>query len=188
MLATIQWVLIGLFPVSEIVLAIFKRADPVKASSADRGSMRLLWLAIGLGVACAIAGQWAPAARLRLPDNLIQFATLAFLLFGLTIRWSAIITLGRFFTVNVAIRQDHALVQHGLYRYVRHPSYSGLLLAFIGLGLVCQNWLSLIGLMTPVTLAVINRIGKEERALLAGLGQPYADYCVRTKRLFPGLV
>ena len=94
--------------------------------------MRLLWLAIAFGITCAIASQWIPSARLRLPSSLVRVLALAFLLSGLTIRWSSIVTLGRLFTVDVAIRQDHALVQHGLYRLVRHPSYSGLLLAFFG--------------------------------------------------------
>jgi protein-S-isoprenylcysteine O-methyltransferase Ste14 len=50
------------------------------------------------------------------------------------------------------------------------------------------NWLSLLVLMVPISLAVFNRIAKEERALLAALGPSYAAYCARTKRLFPGLV
>jgi protein-S-isoprenylcysteine O-methyltransferase len=90
--------------------------------------------------------------------------------------------------VDVAIQQGHSLVELGLYRFVRHPSYSGLLLAFLGLGLFFANWLSLVVLMVPITLAVINRIAKEERALLLALGPSYAGYCARTKRLFPGLV
>jgi protein-S-isoprenylcysteine O-methyltransferase Ste14 len=187
-LRTVLWVVVGLFPVSEIALAIFKRADSRSAQSEDRGSMRLLWLAIAFGVSCAIASQWVPSARLRLPSGLVRVLALVFLLSGLAIRWTSIVTLGRLFTVDVAIQQDHALVQHGLYRLVRHPSYSGLLLAFLGLGLCYANWLSLLGLMVPITLAVINRIAKEERALLVALGTPYAAYCARTKRLFPGLV
>ena len=188
MLRTVLWVVVGLFPISEIALAILKRADSRSAQSKDRGSMRLLWLAIALGITCAIAFQWVPSARLRLPGGLVHALALAFLLTGLSIRWISIVTLGRLFTVDVAIQQNHALVQHGLYRLVRHPSYSGLLLALFGLGLFYANWLSLLGLMAPSTLAVINRIAKEERALLVALGPPYAAYCARTKRLFPGLV
>jgi protein-S-isoprenylcysteine O-methyltransferase len=188
MLGTVLLIVVGLFPISEIALAIFKRADSRSSQSEDRGSMRILWLAVALGVSCAMASQWVPSARLRLPGGLVRFLALAFLLSGLTIRWTSIVTLGRFFTVDVAIRQHHALVQHGLYRLVRHPSYSGLLLAFFGLGLFYANWLSLLGIMAPITLAVINRIVKEERALLVALGPPYAAYCERTKRLFPGLV
>jgi protein-S-isoprenylcysteine O-methyltransferase Ste14 len=187
-LRTVSWVVVSLFPISEIALAILKRADLRSAQSEDRGSMRLIWLAVAFGLTCAIASQWVPAARLRLPGGMVRILSLTFLLTGLTVRWISIVTLGRLFTVNVAIRQDHALVQHGLYRLVRHPSYSGLLLAFVGLGLFFANWLSLLSLMAPITLAVINRIAQEERALLVALGPPYAAYCARTKRLFPGLV
>jgi protein-S-isoprenylcysteine O-methyltransferase len=181
-------VVVGLFPVSEIALAIFKRADSRHAQSEDRGSMRLLWLAIAFGVACSIASQWIPSTGVRLPGGLIRAFALGFLLSGLSIRWISIVTLGHLFTVDVAIRQDHALVERGPYRLVRHPSYSGLLLALLGLSLFFANWLSLVSLMVPVTFAVMNRIGQEERALLAALGPSYAAYCARTKRLLPWLV
>jgi protein-S-isoprenylcysteine O-methyltransferase Ste14 len=188
MLRTVLWVAVGLFPASEIVLAILKRADSRTAQREDRGSMRIVWLAVALGVTCALAAQRVPWASLQSPSVPVRALALALLLLGLAIRWAAIVTLGRHFTVDVAIQQDHELVQHGLYRLVRHPSYSGLLLAFFGLGLFYANWLSLLALMVPITLAVINRIAKEERALLVALGPPYAHYCARTKRLFPGLV
>ncbi len=184
---SIVWVVVGLFPVSEIALGIFKRAGSRSASSEDRGSLRILWLAIMLGILFAMASLRVSSASLRLSSAVVYALALVFLLSGLTIRWIAIVTLGRFFTVDVAIQKDHVVVQHGLYRLVRHPSYSGLLLAFFGLGLFFANWLSLLGLLAPITLAVINRIAKEERALLAALGAPYAAYCARTKRLLPGL-
>jgi protein-S-isoprenylcysteine O-methyltransferase len=178
-----------LFPISEIALAILKRADLHAAQNEDRSSMWLIWIAVGIGVTSAsVVSQSVPSARLPLSSELVRAFALAFLLFGLTIRWVAIITLGRFFTVDVAIQHNHALVDRGLYRYVRHPSYSGLLLAFFGLGLFYINWLSFLVLMVPIILAVINRIMKEERALLAALGSTYAAYCERTKRLFPGLL
>ena len=132
--------------------------------------------------------QGVDSARLRLPSSLVRVLALVFLLSGFTIRWISIVTLGRLFTVDVAIRQDHTLVQHGLYRLVRHPSYTGLLLALFGLGLFYANWLSPLSLMAPSTLAVVNRIAKEERVLLVALGPPYVAYCARTRRLFPGLV
>ncbi len=86
----------------------------------------------------------------------------------------AILTLGRLFTVNVAIQADHSVVETGLYRFVRHPSYVGLLLTFVGLGVFFANWLSLFGLLVPIALAVLNRVAKEEQALLASLELPYA--------------
>ncbi len=188
MLSTALWIVVVLFPVSEITLAIVKRADAKSAHTEDRGSLRVLWLAIAFGVTLAVVSQWVVFARLPFHGGLFRLAALILLLGGLVIRWVSIVTLGRLFTVDVAIQQGHALVERGLYRFVRHPSYSGLLLAFLGLGLVFRNWLSLVVLMVPITLAVINRIAKEERALLQALGPPYAAYCARTKRLIPGVL
>jgi protein-S-isoprenylcysteine O-methyltransferase Ste14 len=179
---------IVLFPLSEIALAIFKRANASVAEVQDRGSMRLLWIAIGVGVAGAIAAEWVPAARMQLSPDLLRALALALMVGGLALRWAAIVTLGRFFSVDVAIRQDHAVVQTGLYRLARHPSYTGLLLAFLGLGVSFRSWLSLVALLAPVTLAVVGRVRTEERALLAALGAPYAAYCARTRRFIPGVL
>lgn len=186
-LSVVLWLVVALFPVSEIALAVVKRSHASSAQAQDRGSMRALWIAIAIGLGCAIAAQWAPAARLRVPLRVLRPLALGLLVAGLAVRWVAIFTLGRLFTVDVAIQADHQLVQTGLYRAVRHPSYAGLLMAFLGLGLFFASWLSLVLLLVPITLAVMNRVSKEERALLLALGAPYAAYCARTKRLIPGV-
>jgi protein-S-isoprenylcysteine O-methyltransferase len=188
MLAAFFWAVVVLFPVSEVALARVKRADSRTSRLEDRGSLRLLWLAIGAGITLAIAAQWAPWARLPGSARLLRSVALSLMLVGLTVRWAAILTLGRFFTVDVAIHADHAVVEAGPYRYVRHPSYSGLLLAFVGLGVHFGSWLSMLGLVAPVTLAVVNRVRKEEQALSASMGPTYAAYCARTKRFLPGVV
>lgn len=187
MLSIMLWSVVALFPVSEIALSIFKRADAASARREDRGSLRLLWLMIALGVILAVAFKWVPAARFRLPGNWDQLVALGLLVSGLAIRWLAIVTLGRQFTVDVAIHTNHELVQRGLYRWVRHPSYTGLLIAFLGLGIAYANWLSLVMLMVPITAAVVHRIVREEQALHSALGPAYAAYCARVKKLVPGL-
>ena len=179
---------VALFPVSEIALAIIKHSNASSAQAQDRGSMRLLWIAIVIGVGCAIAAQWVPSARLHVPSSIVGTVALVLIVTGLIVRWVAILTLGRLFTVDVAIQRDHQLIQTGLYRLVRHPSYAGLLIAFLGLGLFFANWLSVVLLLVPITLAVINRVVKEEQVLLQALGVPYAAYCARTKRLIPGVL
>lgn len=75
-----------------------------------------------------------------------------------------------------------------MYRFVRHPSYAGLLLAFIGLGVFFANWLSIFGLLIPITFFVVRLVVREERALLTFLGAPYAAYCSRTKRFIPWVI
>jgi protein-S-isoprenylcysteine O-methyltransferase len=187
MVRLILSVVVALFPISEIALAFVKRSGG-RAHSEDRGSLRLLWLGIAFGVSLAIAAQWIPSTRLPGPPLMIRVLALALLLGGLALRWAAILALGRLFTVDVAIHSDHVVVQAGLYRLVRHPSYTGLLMAFLGLGVFFANWLSILGLLVPITLAVVNRVVKEEQALLAALGSEYAAYCARTKRFIPGVL
>jgi protein-S-isoprenylcysteine O-methyltransferase len=179
-------VVVALFPISEIALAVFKRSHPASSSAEDRGSMGALWIAITVGVGFALAAEWVPSARMHAPGHIMRLLALVLMLAGLAIRWLAILTLGRLFTVDVAIQTNHRVVQAGPYRFVRHPSYSGLLLAFLGLGVFFGNWLSLLVLLVPITVAV--RVTKEERALHAALGASYAEYCSRTKRLIPGIL
>lgn len=181
------WVVVLLFPAGEIALIVVRRARSRIARKADQGSTAMLWRVIVCSLGVAVAGQWVHTLRLPGPAWLLRTLALAFLAFGLTLRWVAVLHLGRFFTVDVAIHEQHVLVENGVYRYLRHPSYAGLLLAFAGLGVFFGSWLSLLALTLPVGLAVLARIRREERALLEGLGAAYAEYCARTKRLVPGL-
>lgn len=180
-------VLVALFPISEIALAVAKRSRGGQAESDDRGSMRWLWFSILVGVALAFAAQRISWGQIGVPRSTSAAIALVVMAAGLAIRWIAIVTLGRFFTVDVAIHVDHAVVQSGLYRYVRHPSYTGLLVAFLGFGVWFSNWMSLLVLLGPITLGVLNRVRREEQALLGSLGAAYESYCARTRRFVPGL-
>lgn len=103
----------------------------------------------------------------------------------MVLRWYSIIHLGRFFTVNVAIAADHQLVDTGAYRFVRHPSYTDALLAFIGFAMVLRNWASVLVISLPIAFAFLYRINVEERALVQAFGERYRAYIKRTKRLIP---
>jgi protein-S-isoprenylcysteine O-methyltransferase Ste14 len=70
---------------------------------------------------------------------------------------------------------------------LRHPSYAGLLLAFLGFGLATADWVSLAAVWLPVLAAVLYRIRVEERLLVESFGDEYRDYARATKRLVPGL-
>ena len=178
-----------LFFGSELALAIFRRARHTDgATRADRGSIRLLWIVITLAITMALCLSGYRPGRLPFPSAWIREAALEFFVGGLAFRWWAVFTLGRFFTVDVATHDDHALVDTGPFRLVRHPSYTGLLLAFIGFGLSLGNALSLLVLMVPIVAALWYRMRVEEDALRQALGAAYDGYCARTKRLIPGVV
>jgi protein-S-isoprenylcysteine O-methyltransferase Ste14 len=177
-----------LFPLSEIALVAFRRADRGAAEVQDAGSFRVLWVVISAGVVAAVAVQSAGVLRLPIGAETRSALAIALILAGMAIRWAAILTLGRMFTVDVAIHQGHRLVETGLYRFVRHPSYTGLIVAFLGVGVYFGNGLSIAAILVPTTIGVWNRIRKEEGALLRTFGPSYTAYAERTKRLIPGLV
>jgi protein-S-isoprenylcysteine O-methyltransferase len=173
-----------LFGASELLLTLFKRSRG-GALRADRGSLRVLWIVIvGSIVMGGIAAQLLPQATFVV---LLQLRGLAAALFaaGLALRWYAIVHLGRFFTVDVAIAADHQVIDTGPYRLIRHPSYTGALLALLGLGLSYGNVVSLLVLVVPTTAVFLHRIAIEEQALVAGLGVRYEQYRRRTRRLVP---
>ena len=106
---------------------------------------------------------------------------------ALAIRWTAIFTLGKSFSSNVAIQESQQITRTGLYRFVRHPSYLGLLLVFLAVGLHSRNWISLAVVIVPTTAALLYRIHVEETVLVKAFGEEYVAYSKATKRLVPGV-
>ena len=172
---------------SEVALIVFTRRNRRSALPRDRGSRTLLWCVIGAGIAAGTAAQAVSATRIRMPEPWLLGGSLLLLVGGLAIRWTAILTLGRLFSTNVAIHQDHRLIRTGLFRLVRHPSYTGLLLLFLGMALSFGNWLSCAVIVVPFLAALLYRIRVEESALVEVLGQDYVEYCKSTKCLLPGI-
>ena len=105
--------------------------------------------------------------------------------FGLCLRWFSIWKLGRAFTVSVKIVDNHQLNTSGIYKYIRHPSYTGLLLYYLGLALVMQNLVSLMLLIFAPFIAVFYRIRQEETVLVRHFGAKYLAYQKLSWRLFP---
>ncbi len=85
------------------------------------------------------------------------------------------------------VNPDHAVIERGAYRYVRHPSYTAALVIFFGVGAALGNWISLATLLAIVVVAFFYRVNVEERALAAVIGDPYLHYMKRTKRFVPFL-
>jgi protein-S-isoprenylcysteine O-methyltransferase Ste14 len=106
---------------------------------------------------------------------------------GLLLRWWSFVTLGEYFTVVLQVSDDQSVVDHGPYRVLRHPSYTGLLLALVGCGLMTGNWLGATSSVVIVLVALVHRIRVEERSLCAALGDRYRDFASSRARLVPFL-
>jgi protein-S-isoprenylcysteine O-methyltransferase len=172
------------FGCSELALSVFKRSRGT-ARQADDRTLRMLWVTILVSVAVAVmAATLLPQAGSRVLELLYPLG-LALFVTGLVLRWWAIVHLGRFFTVDVAIADDHRVVDTGPYRLVRHPSYTGVIVAFVGYGICLGNRVSLVALVVPITFAFLQRIKVEEAALQAALGDTYRNYAQRTRALVP---
>jgi protein-S-isoprenylcysteine O-methyltransferase len=179
--------LIFLWVASEFGIWLFRRSKASRSSGQFSVSNIVLWGTIGAAVWAALAVRRFHFAHIGGSSQFLLWAALAVFVAGLALRWWAIIVLGRFFTSDLAVQPGHRIVQAGPYRLVRHPSYSGLLVCFLGAGLAMYNWLSLVCLFVPIAGAVIYRIRVEERMLEAEFGAEYVEYRVRTKRLVPGV-
>jgi protein-S-isoprenylcysteine O-methyltransferase Ste14 len=114
---------------------------------------------------------------------IIQFGLLLFFA-GSLFRLAAVFVLGRRFSGLVAIQPDHQLKTDGLYRYIRHPSYAGLIASTLGLVLIFRSAIGLIFVIL-LFLFLVSRMNDEERFLEAHFGEEYRNYRLKTRRLVP---
>ncbi|MEI6822726.1 MAG: isoprenylcysteine carboxylmethyltransferase family protein [Bacteroidota bacterium] len=171
---------------SEVLLNRLIRSGKSDKKAKDKNTEIYLWMAVIFTITISVYIS-AAYPTLVVYDDRIKLIGLIIIVLGVIFRFIAIKQLGRFFTVNVTIRNDHQLIQSGLYKYLRHPSYSGSLLSFLGFGVSLNNWLSIIFIIIPYFIAVMYRISIEEKALTEQFGKQYIDYKKQTKRLIPFL-
>ena len=167
------------FALSEFLLMIIKRSDSTTSKTRkDSGSMIFLWLMITVGFTCGFI--------LSKPVN--NFWTgfgIPLIIAGLIVRWVAILQLGNSFTVDVAITYAAGLKTDGIYKRIRHPSYSGILMIIVGFSAIMSSLNSFLVLVIPVFTAIIYRISIEEKVLMNEFGESYLKYSSKTKKLIP---
>src|SRR3989449_3151119 len=151
----------------------------------DRGSGALIIFTVFISIILAFSFGYAGIGML--PDWAFYLGF--FLMFlGILVRQWAIAVLGRFFSLTVRIAEDHRVVEKRPYRLVRHPSYTGGFFTFIGLRLAVQSLGALLVLLGVFSISHGYRMRVEEKALLSELGEDYANYMKRTKRIIPYLI
>lgn len=121
---------------------------------------------------------------LTIDGDVIRYLGLVICIVGSVIRFAAVFALGHRFSGVVAIQPDHKLKTDGIYRHVRHPSYTGLLLSMIGWVLIFRSVIGL-ALNVPLFLLLLSRIADEEKFLEAEFGDEYRVYREKTWRLVP---
>lgn len=157
------------------------------AVRADRFSALVIIAANAFGICAAVSLAESGIGALghfTMPAQALGFALF---LTGVVVRAAAIAQLGRFHTAAVAIQDGHRVVCTGLYRRIRHPSYLGACLVFLGFGLALGNGLSAAAVLLTALVGYVYRIRVEEKMLLELLGAEYRAYCGRTHRFLPGI-
>ena len=111
----------------------------------------------------------------------------ACLIIGLWLFYRSHADLGTNWSLSLEVREQHQLITQGVYRRIRHPMYTALLLYSIGQALVIPNWVAGPANLIAFTILLTLRLGAEERMMREGFGNEYAAYSARTKRLIPGV-
>jgi protein-S-isoprenylcysteine O-methyltransferase Ste14 len=136
-------------------------------------------------------GKWFGRTWLRAQfvshSEFVESLGLALCLAGAILACYARGILGRNWSGTVQLKHDHELIQSGPYRYVRHPTYSGFLLLFLGSGVMVGEWRGLVGVVI-VFACFWRKLRVEESWLLQHFGERYAEYIRQTKAIVPGLL
>jgi protein-S-isoprenylcysteine O-methyltransferase len=175
-------VLVGGWAAAEMALRLHART--LGAHGRAEWTLYLSVGSIAAATALAVPLAWLRATQLGAGYWPIAVG-LALYAFGAALRLWAVLTLGRLFTLSVGVQAAHHVVANGPYHFVRHPSYSGVLIASLGLGIALANWLSIAVLALVPLPAALVRIRVEERNLLAALGEEYRGYARSRARLLP---
>jgi len=185
---SVFFVVMILFILSEfigvaVIPTLKRHGSPVQRK--NRGSNALVlfsWI-----VALIVAQLFAKFDLAILPSWAFYLG-IVLMLAGIVVRQWSIAVLGRFFSGVIGVQDGQKVVESGPYRLVRHPSYSGALLIMVGIGLAFQSWGAALVIIPIFAVCYGYRMFVEERVLVANLGNSYAEYMKRTKRVIPFLL
>jgi protein-S-isoprenylcysteine O-methyltransferase Ste14 len=177
------------------VVALYHRIQSQRSGeSLDR--TREGWpILIGIRLAgfltlCATAAwlwnpRWFATAAVPVPETLRWIGVAGY---ACSIAWLLWMfhSLGRNLTDTVIVRRDATFVEHGPYRFVRNPMYTGVLALGFSLGIALETWLLPLGVSIVFTLLAL-RTRTEEQYLIARFGNPYREYMANVGRFFPKL-
>lgn len=182
----------GIWVLWTILWLVFARN--VKVTAHRQAALpRLLNMALLLCAAALLAAPHLPVSALEarlLPGSQWKLwaavgAALTFL--GLLFTVWARIYLGRNWSGVAAVKADHELITGGPYRWVRHPIYSGLALAFVGMAIAGGQWRGVLAIALAL-IAIVQRIIVEERFMRQQFGVVYDAYAQRVRAFVPGLI
>lgn len=180
------WIFSAVFLIAYIPeYALVSRSRPARGEHTDRGSMKVIMAAGSIGSLAAFVIAAFPAFQMVHARKIWFAAGLILLLGGSWLRRHCWRMLGQHFTGDVKASAGQPVIDRGAYRWIRHPSYTGGLLMYLGTGLALTSWLSAASIALAGAAGYVYRVRVEEQALHANLGGRYKEYVQRTKRFVP---
>ena len=152
-----------------------------KEKSSDKNSLFFVLIGIFLPLFAMIILSFLGIGNI---NPLYSYIGLVILIIGFSLRQYSINVLGRFFIPVVKKLENHLIIQKGPYKYLRHPSYTGLFLELIGVALSLANLISIIIVLIFFIPAILYRINIEEEFLSRNL-EGYIKYKEGTWKLIP---
>jgi len=179
-------VLLLTWTVFEAVMRVLQRLRATGPDTRDPSYFVLLPALLAAVVAAEVLGR---RGRLLWPGGLVWpvVAGLVLMAAGIGLRAWSIVTLGRFFQYQIKVQPGHQVVTRGPYRYVRHPSYTGIAMVLAGIALASGDVWSLLAVAVLGGAGLAVRIRAEERQLTQALGAEYERFAAGRKRLVPGV-
>ncbi|MBI2449355.1 isoprenylcysteine carboxylmethyltransferase family protein [Candidatus Pacearchaeota archaeon] len=182
-IAIIFNILFIIFFIIEIsIIRRIKKYKPRNGKTKDKGSFFIVMLGIFIPLVYSFVIAYNDVGQFSFNTSYLGLLLMAA---GFGLRQWSIKTLGRFFTPIVSVHSDHKLIQSGPYKYMRHPSYTGLFLELVGVAFALSNLFATITVMIFFLPAIMYRIMVEEYLLGEHFGKNYESYKQRTKRLIP---
>ena len=127
------------------------------------------------------------ATPLYYPGTLGTYALAVVTLLGISFTWWARIHLGRFWSNAITHKEDHRIIDTGPYGMVRHPIYTGLIIAILATGIAVATWTALLGALL-ISFGEWQKARMEEGFLSAELGEEaYRTYSRRVPMIVPFL-
>lgn len=117
----------------------------------------------------------------------IRWAGVAVMVASLWLFWRSHVDLGQNWSVSLELREDHQLVSHGVYRWIRHPMYASIWLWALAQAMMLANWFAGWSVMPAFAAMYFLRVPREERLMCEEFGDGYRDYARRTGRVLPRL-
>ncbi|MDI6846148.1 MAG: isoprenylcysteine carboxylmethyltransferase family protein [Candidatus Saccharicenans sp.] len=173
------WTITFFWWAMDFYLLVLKRKGGHRIS--ERKSKFIMMMLIFAGVLLAIVPESFRAVWRTRPFGLWQVAGTFILASGVLLRFLSVLHLGKHFAPDIGFRHDRELVTTGLYRWSRHPSYTGEIIAFIGLGIIFQHFPASLFIVLFPAAAFIYRAIVEEKLLIEEFGQEYLEYRKKTR-------